>query len=423
MKYWNFRKALFLGGLLGSIGSNSLGQMPHTNLFAPNDLWLCKPYLTPSNIGFDLGYEQTIGGRAYQYAEDELGNSNCFRKRGDLLQLFGDRQDLLAALKGDVFAAERTQIAQRYNLIDDDGTFGLFIPHGDIEIRQALFSARWRINSSFSLMASIPLVSYKLNHVWWSKAPGNHADSFDSQLTDDLVRDVGAVGGANFFDTAQSGFGDLPLQVRWARSFPQAREILKNVSLDARLGVLLPTGKKEDARALFAPGLGYGGGFGIPGGIQLRLQFGRYIHAGVDVDLLYCFGDTQERKIRTDRAQTDLALIARKSTYKDPGLRQKFTLFVEGARMLGGLVWRVGYQYLKQNESRLYVNSFDTDAVIVNGAENLQLWTDHSALAMLAYDFVGSCSSMRAGLTFKWGFNGQRALAMDTITAHIGCDF
>jgi len=423
MNYRNFKNRLLWGGLLGIIAANSFGQIPHTNIFAPNDLWLCKPYLTPSTVGFEAAYEQTISGRAYQYAEDELGNSNCFRKRGDLLQLFGDWQDLLAALKGDAFATERTQLAQRYNLIDDDGTFGLFIPHGEIDIRQALFSARWRLNSSFSLMASIPLISYRLHNVWWSKAPGNHADSFDSQLTNDFVRDVAAVGNANFFDMTQSGFGDLPLQVRWARSFPQAREILKNVSLDARLGILLPTGKKEDPYALFAPGLGYGGGLGIPGSMELRLQFGRYFHAGVDVDLLYCFGDIQERKVRTDRAQTDLTLITRKSVYKDPGMRQKFTLFLEGAHMMRGLVWRVGYQYQKQNESRLYVNAFDTDAVIVNGSESLQLWTDHSALGMLAYDFVGCRTSMRIGVTAKWGFNGQRALAFDTITAHLGCDF
>ncbi len=423
MKYtmWWYQRTVLLGSLFFVCAS--VAQMPHTNIFAPNDIWLCKPYLTPSTVGCDLAYEQSFGGRAYQYAEDELGNSNCFRKRGDLLQLFGDQQDLLAALKGDAFTAPRTAIAQRYNLIDDDGTFGLFIPHGSVDIRQLLCSVRWRLNSSFSLMASIPVVSYRLHNVWWSKAPGNHADSFDSRLTDDLVRDVALAGEANFFDCKQAGVGDLPVQIRWARSFPQVREILKNVSLDARLGLLFPTGKKEDPTAIFAPGLGYGSGFGIPGSLQLRLQFGRYIHAGVDVDLLYGFGDVQQRKVRTDRAQTDLAILTRKSVYKDPGLRQKFTLFVEGARMAANFVWRLGYQYIKQNESRLYVNSFDTDAVIVNGGESLQLWTDHSVLAMLAYDFVGSHSSMRLGGTLKWGFNGQRALALDTWTIHLGLDF
>lgn len=399
------------------------GQIPHTNMFAPNDLWLWKPYLTPSCLGGELAFEKSFGGRAYQYAEDELGNSNCFRKRGDILQLFGDTQDLLAALKGDQFATARTELAQRYNLIDDDGTFGLFVPDGKVEISQALFSLRWRLNSSFSLIAALPFVSYRLSNVVWCKAPGNHSDSFDSSLTDDFVRDVAEVGGANFGDVELSGCGDLPLQIRWGRSFPQARAFLKNVSLDARLGVLLPTGKKEDPKALFAPGLGYGGGWGFPGGVELRLQFGRFVHAGVDVDLLYLFGDTQERKTKTDRSQTDLALLERKSVYKDPGLRQKFTLFLEGASFAKGVILRLGYQYQKQNESRLYVNGYDADATIVNSSEVLQLWTDHSALALCAYDLVWKETSMRFGVTGKWGFNGQRSLAMDTVTVQFGCDF
>ncbi len=423
MKTYIIKKVWFIVLFVALSVSWIYPQMPFTNMFSPNDIWLWKPYLTPSKWGFEAAYEHAFDSRAYQYATDEMGNSNCFRKRGDVLQLFEDRQDLLAALKGDAFAAARTQLAQRYNLSGDDGTYGWFIPKANIHIDQLLVSGRWCINGAFSLVASLPIVSYKLSDVAWFKAPGNHADGFDASLNDDFVRDVAAVGGCNFFDYSASGVGDATVQLCWAKSFPQAREILTNVSLNARLGILLPTGKKEDSKALFAPGLGYGGGLGVPGGMQLRMQFGRYMHAGLDVDLLYCFGSSQVRKIKTDRSQTTLTLLDARSTYQDPGLWQKFTLFVEGARFCKGLLVRLGYQYLKQSESRMYVDGLYTDPTLINMREDLDLWTVHSLMGMAAYDVIFDTVSFRLGVTAKWGFNGQRVIACDTVAVQFGYDF
>ena len=58
------------------------------------------------------------------------------------------------------------------------------------------------------------------------------------------------------------GPGDLMLQAEYYFHRPQAKLYLKNVGIELRLGLLIPTGLKEDVDRLLALPFGYDSGVG-----------------------------------------------------------------------------------------------------------------------------------------------------------------
>ena len=54
------------------------------------------------------------------------------------------------------------------------------------------------------------------------------------------------IGGLDISSWSKTGIGDLSLMVEWLRDFPQPKPLLKNVRLNLRGGISIPTGVKKD---------------------------------------------------------------------------------------------------------------------------------------------------------------------------------
>ena len=413
--------------MLLSVVSGTFASPPRLNLFNPYDCLVMPPARPDVCWQPTIGYEGSFQTRSYQADEDELGNSQCFRKRADVLQLYQDKQDLLAALKGDDFTTEMGQLAQKFNLDDDDGTFGLFVPCGDLDIHNILLSVRRYLSHGFMVSAHLPVLSMKLKDVTWRPAAENTNETFDSQVTNDLISDIETIGSINLHGWDRTGAGDLALMVWWNRYFPQARPFLQNVEIGLRLGLTFPTGKDTDEDVLLGLPFGYNAGAGIIAGGNLEFWFCDYYRFGVDAELLQLFGETRDRRIKTDLAQTDLVFLSKVCAFTEPGFTQHFTLYGQAAQFCRGLSARIAYQYTKQQEDKLFLGTDHFDCVIANTAESLQDWTTHSIVFNVDYDFFDGCECAAykpyISVFIKHGFNGSRAILTSTAGAIFSIDF
>lgn len=408
------------------IASNCLG-LTNWNLFNPYDVLLLPPVRPNECWQFTVAGEWVIKERSYQSAEDEYGEVNCFRKHADPLQLYQDEQDFLAALKGNDYTAARSQLGQQFNIDDDNGTEGLLIPCGKFDAQNWMFSARRYLNHGFFFSLHLPLISMKLKNVSWRPGPNNTITTFDSEVTNDFVAAIEQVGHINLYDWHRVGIGDLAAIMWWQEHFPQARPILHDVRLQARGGFLFPTGSKIDNNVMLGLPFGYDASLGIIFGGNLELTLGHYCLFGIDVELLYLFGKTRQRRIKTDEAQTDLLFLQKACTFTEPGFTQHYTLYGRFQNFWRGASLGLAYQYTKQQDTFIFLGTDHFNASLANTAESLQDWTVHNIVASVNYDFYGECYDRAykpyVSLLYKHGFNGSRSVVADTITALIAVDF
>jgi hypothetical protein len=400
---------------------------PPMNLFTPYDR-LMTPPISPC-VCWQVygGYEGVLSQRSFQADEDEFGNFHCFRKRADVLQLYQDEQDLLAALKGSDFTTALAQLAQKFNIDDDNGLEGLFIPSGTFDVNNFMLSARRFLNYGFSVSAHLQILSMKLKEVSWRPSPQNSLTGFDGNVTDDFVAAVEAAGDINLYNWERKGVGDIAALVWWEQDFPQARPLLKNVNLGLRTGLLFPTGKQLDEDVMLGVPFGGGAGVGILGAGTLEMSFCSWYLFGIDAELTYLFGKTRSRRIKTDPAQTDLTFLTKACVYTEPGVLQHFTLYGRFDHFVGGVSAQVAYQYTKQQDTDIFFGTSKYDVAIARRAESLESWTNHSVVFSFDFDFCNSRNepgyNPYLSVFYKHGFNGSRAVLFDTMGCLLAVDF
>ncbi|MFA6066808.1 MAG: hypothetical protein WC707_06525 [Candidatus Babeliaceae bacterium] len=410
------KKLLFIGMcLFGHIN----GGMPPLNLFAPYDFLLIPRVWPYTNFQINIADELLVHARAYQADDDEL--CDTWRKRKDVLQLWQDDQDALAAVKGDL-SDNLGQFAPLF-AVDDNGTIGHIIPYGKLEVNNFMLSAWYNFSClNLRIAAHLPIFDARLKNVVWKDVTPAPA----GMTANDYVNALEVLGNVDLGGWHRQGIGDLATLVYWFGDNPQAKQYLKNVRLALRGGLTYPTGKKSDVNKLFAIPFGYGSGLGIIGAGTIELWFNHHIRGGIDGQFLQLFGSTARRRIKIDQAQTDLLLLTTATTYREFGFNQHYTIFIEAAHFWRGLSAKIAYQYTKQHESKLFVCSDHFDPIIVNSAENLDEFTTHHMVFNLSYDFYkGEERTLKPYLQlfYKHGFNGKRAVLADTITASLSVSF
>ncbi|MFC1842876.1 hypothetical protein ACFLYU_04425 [Candidatus Dependentiae bacterium] len=306
----------------------------------------------------------------------------------NVLRIWNKDQNALKMLEG--FCAN-TKIGQLRTRLDanDDKIRGHFKVCGDLDVNFAGEIGGWfYFNKEFFVSLQLPIYSMKLKNVSWKDMTKEvSADDFrvKNYLTNNFTNNVKKLGCLDICGWKRSGIGDLAVLFGWRRDFLQEKKLLKNVRLGARAGLTLPTGKKTDEDKLFAFAFGNDGAVGALLGGGLDLTFGSCTRAGLDVQLLYPFGNTKCRRIKTHLCQTDLLFLKKVDTYKSFALTQRFNLYLEFFKK--GFSFKAGYQFMRKGEDILYICSNEFSDDIANTAESLQDWTMHSIVANASYHF------------------------------------
>jgi len=390
---------------------------------------LLKPYdtLIIPEVYEDSCYELSF------WAETGVCPAQGFNHDGGVVNIFSiyePDQDALAMLNGFPASSTISQLAQMINATDN-GIRGHVFFDGKLYLDVgAAIGARWFFVPHAWVTAYLPFYQTKLRDFRYQDLTQNNtsADARVKQfLTGPLIPLVKTLGGLELANWQRFGLGDMNLLVECLFNFPQNRSLLKNVEVGGRVGFTLPTGLRTDEDKLFAFPYGYDGATGIVFGGGLAVLLGTQFKTGFDVQLLHLFGNTRNRRIKTAIDQSDFLLLAKTPAYKDYGLIQRFNLFVQGYHILGsGFSALVGYQFLKQGECRLDLNSCDFSTTIANTAISLDEWIVHEVEFNINYDFNACntlCVSPQLSLFARIPINGKRSVAFTTIGIMGAIDF
>jgi len=386
------------------------------NLLEPYDV-LIIPFRPPNRDAvFGIGYEGAFHIRGFR-GDDETGRVDHASLRGNPLQLWDKEQNAIAAFNGLTYLSRAGQLSQELFRDNNNNTHGIFTPCGTLTVPlNLLLSGRFRLPYELSLGIYIPYRVAQLTHVRWLQR--NPDNSYEEMITPDLIPTLEQLGGMSLRGWTRHGFGDLMTRIEWFRGFQQARPWLQMVGLHLRAGLSIPTGLRQNSDILIGFPFGHDGGVGFQISGQLELGYCHGIVLSIDGSLLHMFGNTKERRIRTNTLQTDLFLITKAISFKEPGFTQRFTLYAEKVARNHGLSARVAYQYLKHSDDQLFICDDRFDHVIANTAEYLQEWTTHSLIFLVKYD---ACRHTNWDIIpsihafFKLGFNGKRAFVADSL--------
>lgn len=362
-----------------------------------------------------------------QYKNMQAYNSD--NKKTDPLEIFSSLQNSLAALEG--FRADSIQ-AQKLSQIDAffDGVRGML-----------LFQGSLKMDWGFSLGVSIPF----FNHWSYRSFVAAHSFSLDNFLiadqtkdqsiddfktkqlfTNDIEKNASTLGnGLLLKNWKRVGLGDWVNYCVWEKEFAQERLFLQAAKLSLRAGLSIPVGKKVDPDLLLAFAYGNDGSVGIPFGGMLECIINDYISCGLDFELMYLFGATHMRRIKSSDNQTEPLLFAKTSVYKEPGMQQRLDLYTKISDSKKRFFLTLGYHYHKKGDDTIIIQSAPFLNDVANRALSLQESTAHYAIAAIAFDSSAWFKkvSVQSNLFIKAPFNGSNSLVTHSIGFGFGINF
>ena len=403
--------------------------VPRINLFRPSDRPLMPEPGVPSwSNTFSIGYEGAFNIRGFRSNEDEIeinsidtrACSGCDKKTC-VLKIFQENQNALAALKGCDPDTGPGQLANLFNINDEAGNIGRYRACGDLSVpMNLLLSYRMYFNHGLRLELHLPVIHAELKDVCWEQVDG----SLPEQRLDDCLLDtIQEVSGLDIGGWKRTGVGDFVVQGVWMRNFYQNRPLLNDVAVQARLGLMFPTGLEKDDDKILAFAFGNDGAWALQFAGGIDLTFCQNYRAGVDAEFIYMFGNTRCRRIKTAANQTDLFFLNKVPVYREFGLGQQFNVYLETFDLFNCASFKINYQFLKRNDDRVDIaddrinSAFSNDER--NGALSLFDWTAHSLIFMARYEpwkhYNTSPVYPSVLAWIKYGFNGKRALLANTV--------
>lgn len=351
--------------------------------------------------------------------------------RVNVAQIWQPNQNAIAMLNGfdcqSCLGKKRVQVDA-----NDDGKRGIFNVCADLKVDfGCTFAARRALPHNILLGVYLPFYTMQLKNVYW-KDQTEHKSAQDIRvhdyLTDDFAQQVAELGCLDICSWRRTGLGDMSIVADWLQDFVASGPILRNVRINGRLGLTLPTGKKENIDKILAMPFGYNGTVAMIFGGGLNVALGSYVHAGFDVELREIFGNTTCQRIKTDIDQTELLFMQKARLYTDYGFEQQYTLYGELYDLIPHMSCKIAYQFFKRGDSYIstYGNCFSDK--IANCSEKVQEHNWHEILATATYDFAYLTREyMRAipslSLFAEIPFKGKRVVVCPILGVTINVDF
>lgn len=315
---------------------------------------------------------------------------------------------------------------------NSDGTRGTYTICAELDVPfGCTFVARKTLPRNILLGIYLPVFTMHLKNICMQDHTA-YATAEDIRthhyLTDNLAEHVESVGCINMCPWHRTGLGDLAIVADWLQDFVQGRPVLRNVRLNGRVGLTLPTGKKEDLNKILAIPFGYNGCPTILFGGGLNAALGSYCHIGFDVELRSIFGRTLCQRIKTDPAQTELLLLQQAHVYTDYSLEQQYTLYAEVYDLAPHTSFKIAYQFFKRGDSTLSVCGTCFSNAIAQTAEQIQERNWHEILLNATYDlgyltreYIRTIPTL--SLYAEIPYKGKRVVISPVLGATLNVDF
>lgn len=367
------------------------------------------------------------GGSVHVNGRNQDGDSVNF------LQIWNHNQSALTMLRGFDPETEIGQLAAQFTPDNDNGIRGHILPKANFHVVDAGVMSKFYLPQDFFISFYLPIYSMKFSDIELIDQT-QLISPLDFKVRDSLTNNfaslVKSLGGPIIEPWQKTGIGDLVGVLQWTGNFAQSKPLLKNVRLNGRVGGTFPTGFQPCIDQFFPIPFGNDGAWGILFGGSLGLLWTEHLKGGVDVEFFQFFSHSAERRIKTDKNQmNDLVFLAKADSILEPGFMQTYNLYVEARKLFKGLSFRVAYQHIEQNESKiaLLTNEFSTQ--IANTAESLQSWSINQLILNLSYDWtIDGCQCERKvnpylSVYYKLPFGGKNSVQLHFVGAALSFNF
>jgi|GEM_PF-6409531 len=379
------------------------------NLVIPYD-----PFIVPRELFAGQRVQCTV------YGECGARNGYALNSHGDRvnpLSLWNDTENVVTMLNG----SHDPDVIELRNRIGDPKTqnSGKVRLFGEFKEKfAAVLACKGNVIDFFYLAIYLPFYGYELRDVRYEDDTGTEFVSdqiIRTEITDDLVNTMQQLGNLDIGPWSRSGTGDTTIAMEWYKTFVQDRPLLKSVSAQIHAGVTLPTCRRANVNKLLAFSFGSNGAFSIPFGGAIDLQYGPYLHCGLDVLLIHTFAATEKRRIKTARDQTEMLLLNVAESYIDFGLTQRFLLYAALQDLIARCSIMVAYDFEKQGEDIVYVRGNEFQTTVAQTALCFDDRTMHQFIGTFGYQQEFSAGVCSVSFVTRVPFNGKRVLLVPTV--------
>ncbi len=270
------------------------------------------------------------------------------------------------------------------NYIKADKNDGLISYRGHFEIDEWDFTVQQDIFWGFFVQVYVPYRDVKLDKIAYKNLGNDILIGQDAAKTKVNISDFMAATDNGTLNNVLSamkfgqwqkpfkkcGIGDILLSAGWHGSGDPQSPIIKRLSGEVQLGVLIPTSGKTDLSKPFAIPLGSANSTAIDGRVSLYVQLFDFLGLGANGGGLVFFTQERDLRVKTDIKQDGWIFLEPSFGKVDYGPQWDVGAYVQ----LGfkGAIAKIGASYLHQEDVDLSIH--DNDLLKNYRAQQLNQW-------------------------------------------------
>ncbi len=311
---------------------------------------------------------------------------------------------------------EVTNVSENFGSLQFEGKFHSF---------EILLEAYQNICAGFFFHTMIPIRKLKINRISFKDLTPQSEESIPEWQQ--FRRNFGAIlerQRASIAPFNKMGLGDITFTAGWARNYEDT-ETLDFIDIDARIGVLFPSGKPKDEDEIFSLPLGYNKHYGVPLTFNSSLGLWDWLTAGFHISALFLVNRTHTIRIKTDVIQSGLIKFAQTQAKVDPGSLLNLQLYLKADHVTHGISTYMIYHF-NYREPTTLINKgpMDFDKAALLSDQAYHSWRMHSLQFGFEYDCASKITDVgpRLGIFYNHVLNGKRIFNADLKYGYIGFD-
>lgn len=414
----HLKKSIKLALILSSLTTLAIDN-PH--FYRATYFWGEPRFETPWLTSFDV----SLGGATTRSSRNGKG------EKTDLLNIFGPHN--MQCLGKGVPNLDPTnpldQILIDLAALPTRKGFGQLQFAGKFRIQEATFNLYQNLINGFYLQAYLPARKLKISQVAFTDLspcdrtmPNKNTPEWQAFLAEFpaiLSRYGLSLDGAN-----RAGLGDLTILGGWSQNY-QNTDTLDFVDIDAKIGILFPTGARRNIHESFDLAQGYDGHWGVPLKFAMAIGALEWFNLGVHLGALFFMNKTRNRRLKTSINQNGFIKLATGEVEIDKGTIWDFGTYIKADHFVKGLSILLGYSYNKKDADCMEPKDTTTfDSCIINSDREYQSWRIHTFHFLIEYDFAQKPSDIgpRIGFFYNRVVGGRRVFNANMKAAYCGID-
>ena len=367
----------------------------------------------------------SIGGANTRTGRNSAGNKTA------LLNILGphNMQQLGSNVPGIDPANPLDQILIDLENLPPRENFGHLEFTGRFHMVEARFNAYQNLINGFFLQTYLPLRKLSITEIQFTDlSPDDNIEpNKNTPEWQAFLMNFNAImkhWNVSLSDASRFGVGDFVFLAGWARNYEDTC-VFDFIDVDAKIGILFPTGQKKDLNKPFDLPLGYNGFYGAPLIFNCSIGALDWLTVGFHTEALFFFEKTQKLRLKTNTEQNGFIKLACGNVEIDQGTIWQVGLYTKADHFYKGLSLLFAYAFTHKDEDCLEPkNSAPLKGAIINTDQQFDGWNMHVLNFLIEYDFAKKPSDVapRIGLLYNRIVSGKRVFNANSTATYVGFD-